>query len=395
MRIVRIIPAILLIASFLVIACNDAEAPAAETQIGSLAARDSIQKLRKRIHADEKAQMLDTLFRNRVKRTAFNGCVLVAQEGEIIYQNAFGYADLKQRDTLTVNSAFQLASASKPFTAAAVLLLKDRGKISLNDEVSKYLPSFPYAGITIEMLLTHRSGLFNYLYSCEEFCMKPNSYNGGVFDNKAMLEIIADQKPAVYSPPGKKFEYCNTNYALLPLIVEKVSGLSFAAFMQQEIFVPLGMSNTWVHEPGKKREGMTVGHLASGKPEEECYADDVVGDKGIYSTVGDLLKWDRALYSDKLLKQATLKDAFTGRSNERRGKRNYGYGWRLITEGPAARIIYHNGWWHGYNSLFFRRPKDQATVIILSNKHNKSTYRIEDILGVLSTDSSAGEEMED
>ncbi|HEX8514638.1 MAG TPA: serine hydrolase domain-containing protein [Bacteroidia bacterium] len=346
--------------------------------------QDSLAKFLKKIHAKEKAYRIDTLFKNKVK-AGFNACVLVAQHGQVIYKNAFGFADLKTKDSLYTNSAFQLASASKTLTAGAVLLLKDRGKLRLDDLVQKHLPDFPYEGITIQMLLTHRSGLGNYVYFCEPFCDKSNAYNGSCFNNKAMLEIMKVHKPAVYAKPGRKFEYCNTNYALLALIVEKVSGEPFSEFMETNIFKPLGMNDTWVHDVNRKAEGkkVTRGYNGLGKPEDDTYADDVTGDKGVYSTVEDLFKWDRALYSEVLLKKSTIEEAYKGYSNEHKGKRNYGYGWRTVDDGKNPKIIYHNGWWHGYNSLFLRRPSDGTTIIVLSNKFNKTAYRVEGVLRIL------------
>ncbi|MFL5762468.1 MAG: serine hydrolase domain-containing protein [Bacteroidia bacterium] len=346
---------------------------------------DSIQQIRKEIHADEKAALLKEIFRVKVKDNKLNACVLVAQRGQIIYENSYGYSDLAKKTPLTIRSAFQLASVSKTLTAGAVLLLKDQGKLQLTDDVKKYIPDFPYDGVTIKSLLCHRSGLSNYIYFGEPYCDDKNCYNGKTFDNNAVLEIMKTVKPAPYAAPDKKFEYCNTNYALLATIVEKISGQDFPDFMEQNIFRPLGMNDSWVHRPGKDKDhdNVTKGHDGFGKAEVDFYSDDVLGDKGVYATVEDLLKWDQALYSEKLLKKETLEEAFTGYSNEHKGKRNYGLGWRLTDDGVHPKIIYHNGWWHGYTTLFYRRPADQTTVIILSNKFSRATYHIEDVLSVL------------
>lgn len=352
--------------------------------------QDSINKILVEINASEKAKSLDTLFKNKVKLAGFNGCVLVAQRGQIIYQKAFGLSNFKTKDSLTLNSSFQLASASKTFTATAILMLADQGKLALTDKVQKFFPAFPYQGITIKLLLSHRSGLFNYIYCCEQDCEKPNKFKKGVFDNAAMMEIITTHKYDVHAKPDKKFEYSNTNYAILACIVEKVSGLSFADYMEQNIFKPLGMKDTWVHNPkgNAVHKNKTMGHKASGTFEDETYADDVVGDKGIYSTVEDMLKWDQSFYTENLLKKTTIEQAFTGYSNEHKGNRNYGYGWRLTDDGKTPKVIYHNGWWHGYNTLFFRRPADQTTIIVLGNKYNRSTYQIQGVLSILNTNSS-------
>ena len=350
---------------------------------------DSIEKILVKIHAKEKAYRIDTLFANKVKNSGFNGCVLVAQSGQVIYKKAFGYANFKSKDSLTTHSAFQLASASKTLTAAAILLLKDRGLLRLSDPVQKFFPEFPYPGVTVKSLLSHRSGLGNYVYFCEPYC-KSNEYNGCTFDNKAVLSVIQTYKPPVYAKPDKKFEYCNTNYALLASIVEKVSGIAFAGFMESNFFKPLGMNDTWIHDAktDKTHRNKTTGYNGLGKPEEDTYADDVLGDKGVYSTVEDLFKWDQALYSEKILKKETIAEAFTGYSNEHKGKRNYGYGWRMTDDGKNPKLIYHNGWWHGYNSLFLRRPSDRTTVIVLSNKYNRSTYHVEGVLSILSGNST-------
>jgi CubicO group peptidase (beta-lactamase class C family) len=198
-------------------------------------------------------------------------------------------------------------------------------------------------------------------------------------------------KPDLYAKPGKKFEYCNTNYALLALVVEKVSGVNFPDFMDANIFKPLGMKNTWVNTDGKKDKRLkTAGYDAAGRPENDTYADDVLGDKGVYSTIEDMFKWDQSLYSEKLLKKSTIDEAFLGYSNEHKGKRNYGYGWRMIDDGKNPKIIYHNGWWHGYNSTFLRRPSDRTTIIVLSNKYNTSAYQVQGVLSILDEKSGDG-----
>jgi CubicO group peptidase (beta-lactamase class C family) len=369
----------------LLLACGAIETGKERTPEQTEEEIDSIALIRKEIKAEEKAALLKELFDVKARENNLNACVLVAQRGQIIFENAYGYAEIAKKTPLTLQSAFQLASVSKTITAGAILLLKDQGKLELSDNVQKYIPDFPYNGITIKLLLCHRSGLSNYIYFGEPYCDANNCYNGKTFDNNAVLEIMKAAKPAPYAAPDKKFEYCNTNYALLASIVEKASGQNFADFVEQNIFKTLGMDHSWVHRPGKDKEhdNVTRGHNGLGKAEEDFYSDDVVGDKGIYSTAEDMLKWDQVLYTEKLLKKQTLEEAFTGYSNEHKGKRNYGYGWRLTDDGQNPKIIYHNGWWHGYTTLFYRRPADQTTVIILSNKFSRSTYHIQEVLEVL------------
>lgn len=366
--------------------CSNKKAPSTKNSDTLTVNNDSILKILKTIHASTKAKQLDSLFKRKANTGRFNGAVLIAQEGQIIYEFASGYSNIKTKDSLTKKSVFQLASTSKTLTAAAILLLKDQGKLKLTDTLQKYFPSFPYPNITIQNLLSHRSGLGNYLYFGEPYCDDNYCYNGKILNNNTLLGMMMNEKPTRYSPPNKKFQYCNTNYALLASIIEKVSSTSYSDFMQKNIFTPLGMKSTWVRTPTNYHTNIktaTVGHTPFFKVEENEYADAVVGDKGIYSTVEDLFLWDQALYSNKLLKQQTIAEAFTGYSHEHRGKRNYGYGWRLLDNGNNDKIVYHNGWWHGYNSLFFRRPSDRTTIIILSNKDNRSIYQIQDIVAIL------------
>ena len=346
--------------------------------------QDSVNKILKEINADEKIKKLEGLYQKRAQY-GFNGCVLIAQHGQVLFKKAYGFSSFKTKDSLKVNTAFQLASASKPFTAAAILILMEQGKLKLTDKVSQYIPGFPYPEVTIHMLLTHRSGLNNYIYFGEPFCSEDKCYKGQTYDNNAVIEIMNATKPVSYCPPNTKFGYCNTNYVLLASVIEKISGLSFADFMKENIFVPLKMNNTWVHTPNSKtlHRNIALGHKVSGQIEDNTYADEVVGDKGVYSTVEDLFKWDKALYSEKILKKETLEKAFTGYSNEHRGKRNYGLGWRIIDHGQGKKDVYHNGWWHGYNITFYRRMSNETTIIILSNKNNKSAYLISDILSIM------------
>ena len=155
--------------------------------------------------------------------------------------------------------------------------------------------------------------------------------------------------------------------------------------MQEEIFKPIGMTHTWVSHPdsNKAHTNKTIGHKANRQHYYDDYLDGILGDKNIFTTVDDLFLFDQAMYHRKLISDSSLKLAYTGASNEHRGKRNYGFGWRMIEEKNGAKVIYHNGWWHGYNNVFYRRVSDQTTVIILSNKITAGVYNIEDVLKIL------------
>ena len=342
---------------------------------------DSIN-ISKKINAASKKTQLDNLFSQKAKSNTFNGCVLIAQQGQIIYKKAFGYADYKNKIPLTTNTGFQLASTSKTLTAAAIMLLKQEGKLNYNDDVKKYFPDFPYEGVTIQLLLTHRSGLPNYMYFCDGLVTDKSC----LLSNKAVLDLITKDAPPLYSKPNKKFSYCNTNYCILASIIEKISGINYADFMHDSIFIPLKMMNTWVNTPENAREyqNKTLAYYGNWHIEEGDYLDGIYGDKGIYSTVEDLFKWDQALYNYSLLTKETLDEAFIGYSHEKKGMRNYGFGFRIIDYPDGSKVVYHNGWWHCYNTTFYRRLKDKSTIIILSNKYNKNVYQVNDILSILS-----------
>jgi len=330
-----------------------------------------------------KAWQLDTLFLGKVKKNHFNGNVLISQNGKVIYEKCFGYEDYKMRKQLTFNSAFQLASSSKPMTAAAIMILQERGKLSYSDDITKFIPDFPYPGITIRMLLNHRSGLPNYEYFMEDYVKDHNT----PLNNEEVLKIMIANKPAAYGKPNKHFSYNNSNYLLLAVIIARASGMDYRSFMQKEIFGPCQMTNTYIPDRKKDtlRSGETRNYKGTGKWELTPFnfLDGVLGDKGVYSTLEDLYRFERAMATHSFLKPETLEEAYKGGSNEKAGARNYGFGWRLTDQPDGTKIIYHNGWWHGYNSVFMRRPKDQTAVIVLCNKYNTNTYHVQGVWEIL------------
>ncbi len=341
--------------------------------------------IRKEIHATEKSFALDTLIKRKAKNLGFNGAVLIAQKGVILYQNAFGYADIKRKDTLSIYSAFQLASISKTFTGTAVLLLAQDKKLKLNDSIQKYLPSFPYHGITIENLLSHRSGLPNYLYCFED----KRKRNVDFPNNDSVLRWFseADSLPKPNNQPGKSFNYNNTNFIILASIIEKVSGMTYAQFIRTRIFEPLGMIHSFVDTlaPDSVLRFRTRGHQGNLRRERDFY-DGVYGDKGIYSSVGDMESWYFALYSGCLLNKHWLKEAFTPRSFERKSRHNYGLGFRLMTDPlnmKKVHYVYHGGWWAGYSTMFWMDMESDIVIIILGNKKNNSVYDIKSIISIL------------
>lgn len=326
------------------------------------------------LHAPRTIQLQGELetFYNKFVRTGFNGAMIVAKKGVIIFEKYHGLENYRTKSPIIDSSSFQLASVSKTFTGAAVLWLADRAKLSLDDSLQTFFPEFPYKGITVRMLLNHRSGLPNYLYFCDSLWKEPSRF----ITNEEVIRLMEVHRPRIQHLPNTHFQYCNTNYLLLASIIEKVSGQQYADFMQQTFFKPLGMTNTFVYDPSSAvRPHQTQSHKYNGQLEPDTYFDGVMGDKGIYSSARDMLKWDQALYSGNLLKPETLKAAYTPYSHEKPGVRNYGLGWRLMVYPDSSRnIVYHNGWWHGNNTVFYRFVQDSTTLIILGNKYNRGIY---------------------
>ncbi|MET7255025.1 serine hydrolase domain-containing protein [Dyadobacter fermentans] len=330
----------------------------------------------------EKIAKIEDIFR-RKRNAGFNGNVLVVQKGKILYQNSFGFAHMKAKDTLTADSRFQLASLSKPFTAVAVLKLIQEGRVALDDSVQRFFPDFPYHGVKVDMLLSHRSGLPNYIYSFDDSVRHGRKYP----DNLSIMDWYAKvvPTPTPYNRPGRSFNYCNTNYCVLAAIVEKVTGDSFGKYLNSQIFTPLGMQNTYLVTDTTiaATKNRTDGHQY-GRRLEKDYYDNVVGDKGLYSTTLDIYRFYNGLTKGLILEKKMLDEAFKPRSFERDGIRNYGYGFRMhIKEDHTPRFIYHGGWWKGYNTMLWVCPEDDAVIIVLGNTYNRSTYDLRELLEVV------------
>ncbi len=314
---------------------------------------------------------IEAFYEKYLVRSGFNGGILVAKNGQVIFEKYRGYYDLNKKDSLTPHSAFHLASVSKTFTAMAVLRLVMEHRLELSDTVQKFFPDFPYEGVTIKMLLSHRSGLPNYIYFMEKLGWPSNT----PCTNQDILDYMIKFKPPVSSRPDTHFQYCNTNFSLLALIIEKVSGMKYEDYLKKEFFLPLGMKDTYVYELKRDSASAMPSFDYRGRREAFTFLDEGVGDKNIYSTPEDLFKWDQALYTNVFFSADLLNQAFTPYSNEKPGIRNYGLGWRMNVYPDGRKIIYHNGWWHGNNTVFIRDIQDELTIIVLGNKFNKNIYQ--------------------
>ncbi|AYL98303.1 serine hydrolase domain-containing protein [Mucilaginibacter celer] len=329
--------------------------------------------------ADKK---IDAVMQELHRTRGFNGNVLVAKNGKIVYENAIGWADYLHRDSLKIGSQFELASVTKTMTSTAILQLMERGKLTLDDNVKKFFPDFPYEGITIRLLLTHRSGLMNYVYFIDDIYRKEHLDQRKGLTNADAMKIIAERKPARYIAPDKKFHYNNSNFMVLGAIVEKASGMSYAQYMQQNVFKPASMNHTHVYSKAvyDKIPVDVVGHDRGQWRYSvvQNFLDGPVGDKGVYSTVGDLFLYDRALRAGLLLKKATLDSAYVPRNPMVHGHFSYGYGWRTFTA-PGQEVIYHTGWWHGFRHIYLRDMKEDVVVVLLTNLANGSLLKLDDL----------------
>jgi CubicO group peptidase (beta-lactamase class C family) len=301
----------------------------------------------------------------------FNGGMIVAKNGNIVFEKYTGTAHLPGADFITANTALHIASVSKTFTAMAVLKLWQNGKLNIDDELSKYLKSFNYPGVTIRSLLNHRSGLPNYIYFMETSNWDKNK----PLTNEDVLNFLITKKSTLQNiaPPNTHFSYCNTNYALLALLVQNVTGKTYAQFLQQTFFAPLQMKNTFVLNIADSLK-VPPSYDWKGRLMPFNYLDGVYGDKNIYTTPQDLLIWHRALVSNKLFNAETLAQAYAPYSNEKPGIKNYGLGWRMNIYPDGKKMIFHNGWWHGSNATFIRLLKENATIIVIGNKFTRSIY---------------------
>lgn len=348
-----------------------------------------------------------------------NGVMLVAIRDTVLLEYAYGELRLTGQpprrcvtnyNAITCNTLFDLASVSKQFTAVAVLQLCEQDKIHLEDTITQYFPNLPYKGVTIKHLLTHTSGIPEY------FKFKYNVYGSTAFvSNQQLLEVLEKQKYAKTFPTGSKFEYVNTNYAILAALVAQVSGMPFEEYVHTNVFEPAGMENTFFFTEivgvdarhGKKyanvdpkSETVSVQPLpdvplpvARGHRKVPVVAgydrlNGVLGDKGIYSNVEDMLRWANAMFIDYKVLPKEWVDLATQRENQlldgSMPKSIYGYGYRIEENPEHGKLVYHGGLWNGFQNLFLYRPSDNAVIIFLSNLYNKAhAGRSDDFLDIL------------
>lgn len=321
-----------------------------------------------------KTQEIKSFYSKNWPNNSLNGSFLVAQDGQIIYEKYEGYANFRDKTLITKSTPLHLASVSKVLTATAILKLVNAKRIRLDQKVNTILKEFPYSDITVETLLNHRSGLRNYAYFTDRDKTVWDRHN--ILTNKDILKIMATKDIGLEFKPDTRFSYCNTNYAMLALIIEKVTKLSYEKAMEQMIFKPLGMKNTYVFNYERDKDSAVTSYKGNKVEIGLDYLDAVYGDKNIYSTARDILKFDRARNNSNFLTPKLNALVYKPYSNERKGTKNYGLGIRMVNFENGENFYFHNGWWHGNTSSYITLQKEGVTIIALSNKFTRKTYDV-------------------
>lgn len=335
------------------------------------------------VSAQVSSTQIDAIFAPLKSSHAPGAAVLVVHDGKSVFRRGYGVTDLRTKNAITPQSDFRLASFTKQFTAACIMLLVKDGKLRYDDHLTDIFPEFPAYGkaITIRNLLNHTSGLPDYEDILEkQYPDTPDEKIPQIHD-AGVLELLEQQSAGKF-PPGSKWEYSNSGYAVLAMIVEKVSAKPFSEFLQERIFAPLQMSHTLAYEKGKNE----VPHRAYGHTKEksgwretdQSSTSAVLGDGGIYSSIDDLAKWDRALREHTLLTEAEMQPALTpvqltGEAVQfpEKPSVHYGFGW-FLDPYRRHRRMFHDGETIGFRTTIQRFPDDKLTVIVLANRSDVS-----------------------
>lgn len=312
------------------------------------------------------ANSLDSVLNYLYATHQFNGTVLYAEKGKLLYEKAFGITDSRTGAALQTSSAFNLASDTKQFICMCIMMLKEKGQLSYEDDVTKYIPELPYKGITIRNLMTHTSGLPEY-----EVLFQNTRGPLDTLTNEGMIKMFATLKPALDFATGTKWQYCNTGYILLSSIIARISKMPIEKFINENIVMPLGLKQTYMYNvylpsPQNRVYGFEEVNGRQ-KLNDLFYLDGVTGDGNMYSSVEDLFKWEQSLYTEKLVKKTTYADALKPVRLSNDSTYPYGFGWFI---GKENEFYYHTGSWAGFRNIICRDTKSNRTLIILSNGTN-------------------------
>lgn len=331
----------------------------------------------------------------------FSGEIIVSKNGQIIFEDYKGYINYTTKTPINAESSIHLASISKTFTGMAILKLWEQKKLDLTSTVASVFEGFPYPDVTIEHLLSHRSGLPDYANFMEsrkyavkvyknkrgrkvrrmKLISKEPPFKVGNYNNNDVLSYMFEKRPARLAIPNRVFRYCNTNYVLLALIIEKITGKDYPTYMSETIFKPLNMNHTFIFN-AKLVDKYNPSYDNRLRPYKIEKYDFIYGDKNVYSTARDMVLWDKALSDGSFLAATTLDLAYQPKSPIGNNYHNYGFGWRMLLKPNEDKIIYHNGWWHGNNTVFTRLLSNSTSIIILGNRFNKTIYKGKEIASV-------------
>jgi len=349
---------------------SSCENRAKKKAIAAMAAGDSFYTIK------EKLQPFKKRFTDSIEayfKQDFSGTVLLYKNGKI-FKKAYGYRDFGKKSKMEIDDIFQLASVSKTVTGVATLLLVQDKKIALEDSVVKYLPDFPYPSVTIRQLLNHRSGLANYMYYTDTFWKDTARY----MTSPDFYNFMVVHKPKPYLEPNVSFAYCNTNFAILAVLIEKVSGIPFHRFVEKRIFLTCGMKNSFYKgfRPERIKSKVLVGRYDRVDYSGTYYLDGVLGDKSLYSCVEDLFLFHKGLSDGRLINDSLMVDMQTPSYKYNVFGGSYGLGFRLANM-PNGQWVYHNGWWRGFWTFFWNRFDQKACFVVLTN--NKKSSHIDKV----------------
>ncbi len=310
-------------------------------------------------------EKVDNWFKNLNKNNKFNGAVLLIKKDSVLLKKAYGYSDANSSRMLTTSSSFRLASLSKQFTATGIMLLKERGLLSFEDEIIKFLPELSYNKVTIRHLLNHTSGIPDVYI---DFPKKYKKEVGDLLTNEKVVKLLAKMNPKLENSPNEKYQYSNIGYVLLSTIIERISKKSFQEFLQTELFDKLEMRNSKVWNLLSKSNSFankTSSYYAFWifkKTLNPGVLDGVSGDDAVFSSIDDLIIWNQFWYKNNLLSNSIIKEAFTRPKLNNGINSPYGFGW-LIKDN----IVWHKGSWLGARTLIVRDTLQKNTIVLLDN----------------------------
>ena len=371
---------------FLLISCKDETVKIKaktkeESKVDSLYTMQPLSKKFPDLKSSEKKRLntiIENFYKEKFIPNDFSGSFLVAKNGHIIYEKYRGFSNFEKKIAVNSETPLHIASLTKVITATTIMLLVDSKKITLDQKVNTILDDFPYPDVSIRMLLNHRSGIRNYSY----FTDKKNIWDQkNILQNSDLISVINKNNIGLEYKTDSHFAYCNTNYVFLALIIEKITKMKYAEALQKLIFRPLEMKNTFVFDL-KNKDSVSQSYKGQKIKYGFNYLDNIYGDKNIYSTPRDLLKFDMATYNANFLNKKLLKEIFKGYSYESKGTRNYGLGIRMLEWENGKKMFYHNGWWHGNTSAYIKLRDEKTTLICISNKYTRCTYKIKLLTGL-------------